>query len=1037
MVTFALPGEDIPDDGRATPRSRPPLAFSQRGVGASPYGSISKRAPTPHVRKTLLTNRDDVPSSSFNHSYNGARNIFRASTIDSPPAASAFSPSLPNSTMKKMFAPAAGTPGSSRANRESIAQATPRGIAAKAKDKDLFPMRISSPPPELTGAALSQKVPKDWNPKASIYADQFLAHLCPPELDEGQRRQFFCILDLRRLKYAADEIFLSKGWKLNVTNFAKEFEKTRSIIMLRYGLYEFHNVKPSKEVLKRWRREHGLPDPDEDEDQAEPTPTKATGGKKKRKADDDSSSTPASGRAKRQATGDADKPAEVVVSTPAATFSKNKRKASVSEDVEESQPAKKPASGARSMFEAARNKATATPSSTTPSSTTPATKTSSSFGSKPAKDSLFRSVLTANAEAGQAAADGNNPFAYLSDNSSAKNSGVDADGESESDSDSEEAPTNDQSDEPSAKRPAIASAAQTGTSSDAGTRESTPGPSLFDRVTKDGQGQPVRAATPVETPAPAPAPAKDQTWNMGTTPIKFAPPTSTTPAASLFGPPQPASAAAAALTSASSLFASKSTAPSNMFGASKSDKPAEKEPSPEKAAESTDKDGGESDKENDSQGSKKPALENKAPSTQPPFGGSLFSQQPATTTEPAQEPAAKTSASSLFGASAQPTAASSLFSSASKPAEPASTQPSALQSTTLFGAKPAEPAKEPEKAPSAEAAKPVPAFGTNGSFSTSKEASSTAPTSLFGGKTAPSSASSLFGGAASSTPATSLFANANTSSAPASGASAPAVGGAPSLFGAFGTGSKTPNGASEPAAKRPLFGPPKSPPASTPTMFDGSPMKQDDKSPAKPLFPTSTSATSAPGGFGFGGSSQPAPSTNLFGSVSKPADSNTSNGGFSFGSTTSTAPAAPAPAPASAGSSFNFSFGGASNDNKAFNNPFSSGSQSTTTSTPPTGSFNFGSSSAPSTGAPTFQFGGATSNSNGIPAFGAGSSTPGGTNMFGAGSSQPSAAPLFGGNQQGNAAPLFNLQPPSGGPSTGTSKSPFPGRKILPLKRRT
>jgi hypothetical protein len=1028
MVTFALPGEDIPDDGKATPRSRPPLAFSQRGVGASPYGSISKRAPTPHVRKTLLTNRDDVPSSSFNHSYNGARNIFRASTIDSPPAANAFSPSLPNSTMKKRFAPAAGTPGSSRANRESIAQATPRGIAAKAKDKDLFPMRISSPPPELTGAALSQKVPKDWNPKASIYADQFLAHLCPPDLDEGQRRQFFCILDLRRLKYAADEIFLSKGWKLNVTNFAKEFEKTRSIIMLRYGLYEFHNVKPSKEVLKRWRREHGLPDPDEEEDQAEPTPTKATSGKKKRKADGDSSSTPSSGRAKRQATG-FDKPAEAAVSTPAATFSKNKRKASVSEDVEESQPAKKPASGARSMFEAARNKATATPSSTTPS-TTPATKTSSSIGSKPAKDSLFRSVLTANAEAGQAAADGNNPFAYLSDNSSAKNSGVDADGESESDSDSEEAPTNEQSDEPSAKRPAIASAAQTGTSSDAGTRESTPGPSLFDRVTKDGQGQPVRAATPVETPAPAPP--KDQTWNMGTTPIKFAPPTSTTPAASLFGAPKPASAAAAAPTSASSIFAPKSTAPSNIFGASKPDKPAEKEPSPEKAAESADKDGGESDKENDSQGSKKPALENMAPSTQSPFGGSLFGQKPVTT-EPAKEPAAKTSASSLFGSSAQPTAASSLFGSASKPAEPASTQPSALQSTTLFGAKPAEPAKEPEKAPSAEPVKPVPAFGTNGSLGGNKEATSTAPTSLFGAKAAPSSAGSLFGGAASSTPATSLSANANTSSAPASGTSAPAVGGAPSLFGGFGTGSKAPNGTSEPAAKKPLFGAPKSPPASTPSMFDGSPMKQDDKSPAKPLFPTST--TSAPGGFSFGGSSQPAPSTNLFGSASKPADSNTSNGGFSFGSTTSTGPAAPAPA--SGGSSFNFNFGGASNDNKPFNNPFSSGPQNTITPAPASGSFGFGGSSTPSTGAPTFQFGGATGNSNGTPTFGAGSSTPGGTNIFGAGSSQPSAAPMFGGNQQSNAAPLFNLQPPSGGPSTGTSKSPFPGRKILPLKRRT
>lgn len=1022
MVTFALPGEDGADDARATPRSRPPLAFSQRSVGASPYGSFAKRAPTPHTRKTLFTNRDDAPSSGLGSSYNGARNIFRSSTIESPPAANAFSPALPNSTMKKMFAPAPGTPGSSRAARESIAQATPRGVAAKAKDKDLFPMRISSPPPELTGAALAQKVPKDWNPKASIYADQFLGHLCPPDFDEDQRRQFFCILDLRRLKYAADEIFLSKGWKLNVMNFAKEFEKTRGIIMLRYGLYEFHNVKPSKEILKRWRREHGLPDPEDEDEQAEATPSKSVGGKKKRKADDDSSSTPAVSRSKRQATGDVVKaPEPAAAPTPSTTLGKNKRKASVSEDVAESQPAKKPTSGARSMFEAAANKAAATPSSATPAKT-------STIGGKSANNNLFRSVLTAKAEAAQASTGGSNPFAYLSDNSSAKNSGGEADVESESDSDSEEAPANEPADEPPAKRPAVTSTVETGTSSDAGTRESTPGRSLFDRVTKDGEGQPVRAATPVETPAPAPAPAppKDQTWNMGTTPLKFAPSTSTTQPSSLFGASKPASA--------SSVFAPKSTAPSNIFGASQQDTPAEKEPSPEKTTENADQDGGESDKENDSQVSKKPALENKAPSTQSPFGASLFA--PKSTEAPKEQAPNKPGASSLFGSStAAPSAtaatnAPSLFGSANKTSNP-------LQSTTLFGAKPVEVTKEPEKSAAPEPAKPL--FGTNGAQAANKDA----PSSLFGAKAAPTTATNLFGNASSSTPAKSLFGNAP---APASGATAPAASAtaaAPSLFsfGGAGAGSKPLNGSAEPSSK-PLFGAPKSPTTTAPSMFDGSPMKQDDKSPAKPLFSlgNNNTSTSGSGGFSFGGTSQPAPTSNLFGNASKPAESSTSNGGFSFGSATSTAPAVQAPG----GSSFNFNFGGAPTNNKPFNNPFSSGTQDAPASNPATGAFSFGASSAPSVpstgGSTPFQFGGGASNTNGTPAFGAGSSTPGGTTLFGAGTSQaqPNAAPLFGGNQQGNApAPLFNLQPPSGGPSTGTSKSPFPGRKILPLKRRT
>ncbi|KAK7215423.1 hypothetical protein V2G26_003426 [Clonostachys chloroleuca] len=513
MVTFALPGDnDAGDAGSSTPKSRPGLAFSQRGFAASPYGSVGKRAgsSTPlggSIRKSFIA-RSEPPASSLGRSFAGQRNIFRASAIsDSPPTANTFSPSVPQSTMKRVFAPGA-TPEPSRTARELGAQSATRGVAARAKDKDLFPMRISSPPPELTGEALAQKVPKDWDPKGSIYADQFLAHLAPAEFDEDQRRQFFCILDLRRLKYAADEIFVKKGWKLNVMNFAKEFEKSRSIILLRYGLYEFQNVKPSKEILKRWRREHGLPDPEEE---AESTPTKTTS-KKKRKATDDGEglSTPALKSKKRDL--DTDTPvapfaaATAPSTTPAAAppaASKNKRKASLGEEAQ-APPAKvqRPTSGARTLFEQAANKASSTPS------TTPAKPSFSS--AKPATNNLMRSVLKS--EAAQAASSTNgNIFGYLSDNSSAKNSGVDADAESESDS--EESPEAEQADERSAKRPALTSTVDT--PSDAGTRESTPGRSLFDRITRDEGGQPVRATTPLE---PAPAALKDQTWKPDATP---------------------------------------------------------------------------------------------------------------------------------------------------------------------------------------------------------------------------------------------------------------------------------------------------------------------------------------------------------------------------------------------------------------------------------------------------------------------------------------------------------------------------------------
>ena len=884
-------------------------------------------------------------------------------------------------------------------------------------------MRIESPPPELTGEVLTRKVPKDWDPKGSIYADQFLGHLCPPDLDDEQRRQFFCILDLRRLKYAADEIFCAKGWKLNVINFAKEFEKSRSIIMLHYGLYEFQNVKPSKELIKRWRREHGLPALEDDEADAARTPSKPASSKKKRKAIEDSfDEVPASSnRNKRRAPekGDADE-TPTAASTP--LFSKNKRKASVDEDAE-SQPSKKQPSGSRSLFEKIANKTSTTPAAS-PSKPNP-------FAPKPAGNSLMQSVLKNNAktEAAQPAASTSNIFGHLSDSGSAKNSGQDADAESETDSEPEASPEADQSDEPSAKRPALASATETGTPSAAGTRESTPDRSLFDRVTKGGDGQPIRAEAPTESSSST----KDQTWNPSTTPIKFAP-TTTSAAPTNQGSSLFANSGAA---SGGALFAPKpATTSSNLFAAAKEDKPAEKETG-DKATEKADQDGGESDKENDSQGP------NKSAQPQPGSGSSLFQAKPASAEAPKEaEPAKPSATSNLFGAAASKPAtsgASGLFGSANKPAEstPAAT---VMQSSTLFGAKPSEP----EKPAASEPAKPAPAFGA-GSTTTNDQPSTG---SLFAPKPA-STGSNLFGSNASPAPAKPLFGNTSSTASATSTTTAPAPAApTPSFsFGPSTTSDAKPNGISQEAPK-PLFGAPKSPPASTgaSSMFDGSPMKQDDRSPAKPLFGGGNNTASSTPSFSFGGAPQSAPASNLFGGAS----TTPANNGNTAGSNGNIFGANQPAVGGSGGFNFNFGAGSGSSSGTGFNNPFSSGANQAggASGSNAGGMFNFGASSGPSSAPSTggmFQFGAGSSNtgstapSGGL--FGANQSNTNGTPAFG-GSAAPSSGPVFnfgGGQSQPpqnqNTAPAF-LQPPSGGLSTGTSKSPFPGRKIAPLKRR-
>ncbi|KAL6692509.1 hypothetical protein J3F84DRAFT_382938 [Trichoderma pleuroticola] len=1067
MVTFALPGEyDGADVANGTPKARPPLPFAKRTYVATPY---AKRLSTSAAssRKLLITRDETLSQDAVSSSRN---NLFRATAVESPPTSTTFSPNLPQSTMRKVFAPGV-TPMSNRVYRENTARATPRGLAANSSDKELFNMRISSPPPELTGEVLANKVPKDWNSKGSIYADQFLAHLCPPNLDDEQRRQFFCILDLRRLKYAANEIFTKKSWKLNIMNFAKEFEKSRSIILLRYGLYEFQSVKPSKEVLKRWRREHGLPDPVEeaDEEALDGTPSKPATAKK-RKADDDLSKETVdatenvASAVKRRATV-RDEEDEPTAATPAPI--KNKRKATVTEE----SPAKlqkTPSSSAKSLFEKIANKPAASPVPV------------KAAEKNAANGRLSRSVFTSLKPPANGVSNGN-IFGYLSDASSAKNSGIEADAESESESDNEEEVEESQeagqSDEPSGAgdaSPQVGSnlfgtkpstAFGTGVSSAAGTRESTPGRSLFERITKGQDGQPIRADENAdEVTAKAPASSLNQTWNPTSTPLKFAPAAAapTSQNGSLFGKPTSAPAG--------SIFAPKSTAPSNIFGVSKQDQ-SSKSNTP---VSETDMTGGESDKENDSQPAKKLFSEPKVaalPSTT--AATPLFGFKPAAA-EPAK-PAATTT-TSLFGAIGNSDATSKLFGDVktSIPSAPtsalfapkkesekpkgnglfgtsdANATPLTGASAALFGIKPAEA--------SAPAAAPAPATSLFGTASSAPPAT-TAPavsTSLFGTAPPASTSTNLFGsnnssftsepdqptpapasttnlfGAASSAPTTSLFGA--SSSVPSKKDPSPSATTQPAsapLF-SFGTSAGPKPTETSQAAAKSLFGAPKSPPAASSSLFAGSPMKQDAASPAKKQFGLGTDTSAPPPLFSFGSTGASTGSSNLFGN---PASSAPTPAPL-FGAAPSSTPSG---SQDSNGGSFNFNFGSgaAPASTGGFNNPFSSGTTggapAPASAPPPV--FSFGSSAQPggggsgsSGGSGLFQFGngtgsqpsqastplfgGASATTPSVPSFTAtGPSSQPSTSMFSFGASQPSSG--------------FNLAPPAGGSSTTGTNSPF------------
>jgi hypothetical protein len=884
---------------------------------------------------------------------------------------------------------------------------------------------------------LANEVPDDPNRSGSVYADEFLAHYCPPDLDEHQRRQFFCILDLRRLKYAADEVFTKKDWKINILNFAKEYEKSRSLIMLRYGLYEFKTVRASEAVKKEWKQKHGIPDSD-DESDAIPK----MNGTSKRKASEEL--TPNSNELAASVSG-----ASKRARAPEASV-KNKRKADAEPD--ETQPAKlqKPAappSATKSFFESIANNAQS--SSATPVKSAGKTLFASSTGPK-ANGALGRSLFET---ATKPAVAGQNIFGHLSDASKGSgNEGADEESETSSNAEEEESEPQDvsQSDEHMASggvsTPQFIDAKQptangtSAASSDAG--DSSQGRSLFERITRDTDGQPLRKVSPPEGNLFAPpaikersaSPVKEQpaaapvnnTWNAGT-PLKFAP--TAAPAAPAFGLAAPKPAASSfdfgAKTTkaevASPTEAPKEAAPQNIFGAQT------------KAAETN---------------GASAATNGATPNLFASFG-----------TKTADAPAAASPAFGGFGTSTN--TGSALF-GAGGPAfgqqkdkeEVKDSKPAPAAAPSLFGAQPAAAASEPPKTnmfgastfgsqnkPDATPAA-QPQFGGLFAKVPTTETPAEKPASLFSTDAAKTT-SSLFGAAPAATsteePASKKFAFGASDTKPGgslfgSAASTPAPEAAEtkSIFGA----SAAP--AAPAAETKNLFGGASAAPATqTKNLFGATAPAPAPAQESKSLFGSTTGESKS-----IFGSTTGEPKS-IFGSTAGPTETkpaglfanppaatpatapaaSTSIFGFAAPQTSAASqPAAPQPSGsifgAAGSTSFNFTGGGS--DAPTMTNPFS---QEGTYSAP--SSFNFGSDPPPT----TFTFGGGTTPSisfGGASDNGAQQNTSfsgpasGNTFSFGA-SSQPSNAPVF--PQNPPAASIFGSSlAPGGGTSTGTSK---------------
>jgi len=925
-------------------------------------------------------------------------------------------------------------------------------------------MRIPSPPRHLTGEMLAKELldaPKDSGRSGSVYADEYLAHLCPPDLDEHQRRQFFCILDLRRLKYSADEVFTKKDWKMNVMNFAKEFEKNRSLIMLRYGLYEFKTVRASEAVKREWKQKHNIPDSDDESDLA---PAIRANVGSKRKAEDDLKSTDT---ALTSSSSSGNKRARVP-DPPAPAPVKQKRKAEAVGEPDENQPAKllkpdatpqKTPSATKSVFESIVNK---TATSTTPIKSP--VKSSNLFAPdaapKQPNGKPGWSVLDATSKPLAAAT---NIFSHLSDTSKGSPHD-DADAESETDSGDGEPESEVQeaspSEEPSgdtsgdaptpqfgmAKTPATLNGTSSA-SSDAG--EGGQGRSLFDRITRDSDGQPVRQLPSQEGRSPfaispdkerSMSPAKDlpasapanNTWNANT-PIKFS-----SGGASLFqsATPKPGaiSFGAPAVAKSESTTEPPAAAPmQNLFGgpSKKAEDPATKPDATPKTAPTQPMFGF-------------PAKSTASTSATPSvlFGGSaapastvssVFGSGASVFGQPKEKeekkvaptPTTTTPAGGLFGSTpagpAAATSATSLFGNT------AGTKATSTPSTGLFGAPPA--------ASAAEATKPVFQSSTLFGNQTKKESPSQQATSLFG-KAASAETP------ADKPPASNTFGQSNTT---------------PSIFGA--TTQPSASAAEEPAAKKISFGGDAAKSASSTFGFGTSTTSADTAKPAapesKPLFGTPNTAPETKSIFGAAGTSSiPQESKSLFGPTTGQSSTTTpmfgtaaagpifgsaatpatapapSNSIFSFGSTQpSSQPATTQPGGSGSifgtGGSSSFTFSAGAPDATTINNPFAGGTSSAPSS------FTFGSGGNNDSSQPNmFSFGG---NATSVPSLSFGgpsdSSTQGSqSNMFafGGSSSQPNGSSLFAHKPPSTTTSMFggNLAPGGGGTSTGTSKQP-------------
>lgn len=1106
--TFSAPPVESPD---SSPKRASPTLLAQRKIHERAQGPSSRLGVTSSSGQTFPSrsiNNRSVQHNNPSHTSTTPRrtnfssaatpkNMFRDSVSRDTPAFT-FTPRVQPSVAKGHAS--ATTP--ARSFRGPSLELGSRDIS-KTSSSDLFAMKIPDPDPKLSGEAISNMVPKHFQTSGrSVYANEYLAHLCPPDFSEEQRNQFFCILDLRRLKYAADEVFLKKDWRLNILNFAKEYEKNRSLIMLRYGLYEFKTVKVSKDVFQKWKADNNIPDLDEDHEMVDNTTGNGTAQSKtttaepkaprlngtegilrteKRKAQDsiDPSTIPASASTsnKRARPFESSKPAERVsergplTETRTPALNKSKRRTadpSGSEQFERSKLQKAAIdtsstttpSATRALFEKVTNSPTpenafmqTSKSSVDDTSTSkPALFNPAPIGqsARPSSGSLARSILSsglkASSEQGSA-----NIFGYLSDASSAKGSG---NGNAEADAeDTEESDGQEEQDEQIAPealqtsggnksttngmQPKTASSLFSskplgpvtgiagtliGSSASSEASEPAPGRSLFDRVNKTRDGQPIRMfgadGTNASLAAPAfgskPAsgdstPAKEptlfganKTWNPDT-PIKFAGNSTTgstttgsdaigkntnVQATPLFGAATGSSSTVNITSSTPSLFAtaaSKKPVPGTLFGSTINGASA-----PQKESTSA-KEEPKSSNVSDTLQPSAPVLfgfSNKGTSSSTSTTPSLFGSSTPLFGKPQEQQPASTVSQPLFGSA---TTGSNV------------TAGPVLQSQALFGSTPKLDAQLPGLKRSADnslstaaTSTPPPLFGSalKKDSSAHSEPQAKKP---FGSGSAflphlqPSSGAN---GATeqdkpAQEPAKFLF-GANTNST-----TEPSKAGTNTLFGS----SMTPAGVATPIFS---FG------STAATATTAATANNNNSSSSSTGLPVESASSS----FTFG-----APATQQQGTISSQAITP------QFGNVDT----------ASAPSSFTFNVGGG--NSQSFHNPFTSGDSGTGTQPAPTPSF--GSNQSGNSFSTPFHFGAGASSAPAPVAgsasfsFGAGTqptSQPSGTAAsfsFGAGTvAQPSSMPLFGQQQSATGGPIFNLAPPVGGTSTGTN-TPF------------